>query len=52
MNRTKKQFPESATKPFFTRFLEKQLLKDVDGGGPPAHTLKYPSDSDETVDNT
>lgn len=48
MNRTKKQLPERATKPFFTRFLEQQSLKDVNGGGP-LHTLKYPSDSDETV---
>ena len=49
MNRTKKQIPESANKPFFTRFLEQQKLKDVNGGGP-LHTLKFPSDSDETVD--
>ena len=48
MNRTKKPLSEPATKPFFTRFLEQQSLKEVNGGGP-AHTLKYPSDSDETV---
>lgn len=34
------------TKPFFTRFLEQQQLKEVTGGKP-AQTLKYPSDSDE-----
>jgi hypothetical protein len=45
MNRTKKQLP---TKPFFTRFLEQQSLEEVTGGVP-NHTLKYPSDSDETV---
>jgi hypothetical protein len=46
MNRKKKDLP---SKPFFTRFLEKQELQDVAGGG--QHTLKYPSDGDETFDN-
>jgi len=37
------------TKPFFTRFLEQQQrLQDVTGGQP-AHTLKFPSDSDEST---
>jgi hypothetical protein len=44
MNHTKKKPP---TKPFFVRFLEKQALQEVAGGGP-LHTLKFPSDSDET----
>jgi hypothetical protein len=48
MNRNKKQ--QAPTKPFFTRFLEKQQLRDVAGGGP-LHTLKFPSDNDETADD-
>jgi hypothetical protein len=46
MNHTKKQLP---TKPFFTRFLEKQELRDVTGGGEEQSkgTLKFPSDTDE-----
>jgi len=47
MNRKKKELP---SKPFFTRFLEKQEVQDVTGGGP-QHTLKYPSDGDETFTN-
>jgi hypothetical protein len=43
----KQQVP---TKPFFTRFLEKQELRGVAGGGP-LHTLKFPSDNDETADD-
>jgi len=34
-------------KPFFARFLENQELEHVQGGRPPLHTLKYPSDDDE-----
>ena len=45
MNRKMKELP---SKPFFTRFLEKQELHDVTGGRP-AQTLKYPSDNDETA---
>jgi hypothetical protein len=45
MNRTKKPLP---TKPFFARFLEKQSLESVTGGGPIV-TLKFPSDNDEDV---
>jgi hypothetical protein len=45
MNRTKKPLP---TKPFFARFLEKQALENVAGGGP-IQTHKFPSDSDEDV---
>jgi hypothetical protein len=48
MNRKKKEQP---SKPFFTRFLEQQALKDVTGGGP-VQTLKYPSDNDETGTDT
>ena len=45
MNRKTKQLPR---KPFFTRFLEKQALTQVAGGGdPPMVTHKFPSDSDE-----
>jgi hypothetical protein len=45
MNRKPKQLP---TRPFFTRFLEKQTLEKVTGGGdPPMETHKFPSDSDE-----
>ena len=43
MNHTKKPLP---TKPFFTRFLEKQQLQDVNGGVP-LHTMKFPSDGDD-----
>lgn len=43
MNRNKKPLP---TKPFFTRFLEQQQLKEV-GGGVANTTLKFPSDNDE-----
>ena len=47
MNRKPKQLP---TKPFFIRFLEKQALQNVTGGGDvPKHTLKFPSDNDETA---
>jgi hypothetical protein len=42
----KKELPR---KPFFTRFLEKQELQDVNGGRPET-TLKYPSDGDESND--
>ena len=49
MNRNKKQ--EVPTKPFFARFLEKQELRGVAGGDPPKHTLKFPSDNDETADD-
>jgi len=47
MNRKNKQAP---TKPFFTRFLDHQDLKQVVGSGKEdiATTLKYPSDSDES----
>ncbi len=38
---------ETTRRPFFTRFLEGQELSKVRGGGPPYHTLKYPSDDDE-----
>lgn len=48
MNRNKKQ--EVPTRPFFARFLEKQELRGVAGGGP-LHTLKFPSDNDETADD-
>jgi len=34
--------------PYFTRFLEKQELAEVQGGCP-CVTLKYPSDHDEEV---
>lgn len=45
MNKQKKV----PNKPFFTRFLEQQQLQAVAGGKPPPdHTLKFPSDSDET----
>jgi len=45
MNRANKKLP---LKPFFTRFLEQQALKDVTGGGDiPKQTLKFPSDNDE-----
>jgi len=47
MNRKKTELPRN---PFFARFLEPQALEHVIGGGP-QHTLKYPSDSDETFDN-
>lgn len=47
MNRKDKQLPK---KPFFVRFLEKQGLQDVSGGGP-LHTLKYPSDNDESAND-
>jgi hypothetical protein len=47
MNRTKKPLP---TRPFFARFLEKQAMENVTGGGDgPFVTLKYPSDGDEIV---
>jgi hypothetical protein len=46
MNRNKKQ--QTPAKPFFTRFLEKQELHGV-AGGQPDQTLKFPSDSDETL---
>lgn len=46
MNRKNKQLP---TRPFFARFLEKQALQSVAGGGGPIVTLKYPSDNDEDV---
>ena len=51
MNRKPKQLP---TKPFFTRFLEKQALRKVTGGDQEGIeiTLKFPSDLDEpTVDD-
>ncbi len=46
MNRTKKPLP---TRPFFTRFLEQQQLREATGGndGTIVTTLKYPSDNDE-----
>ena len=47
MNRKKKQLP---TRPFFARFLEKQVLENATGGGGgPFVTLKFPSDTDEVV---
>lgn len=46
MNQTKKKTPE---KPFFTRFLNLQELKETTGGKPEV-TQKWPSDGDE--DNT
>lgn len=46
MNRKNKPLP---TKPFFARFLEKQAMENVTGGGGPYVTLKYPSDNDEDV---
>jgi len=48
MNRTSKKLP---AKPFFTRFLEQQDLKEVTGGDPPKTTQKFPSDSDEASDS-
>jgi hypothetical protein len=46
MNHTKKKLP---TQPFFTRFLDRQDLKQI--GGAVAHapdsTDKFPSDNDE-----
>lgn len=46
MNRKARLLPN---KPFFTRFLEKQALEQVAGGGdPPMVTHKFPSDSDES----
>lgn len=45
MNKQKKV----PNKPFFTRFLEQQKLQEVAGGKPPLdHTLKFPSDNDES----
>jgi len=45
MNRTKKPLP---IKPFFTRFLEQQELRDATGGTcGTVVTLKFPSDNDE-----
>lgn len=50
MNRANKKLP---TRPFFTRFLEQQALKEVAGGlDVPKHTLKFPSDSDEDGTST
>jgi hypothetical protein len=46
MNRKMKELP---SKPFFTRFLEKQELQDA-AGGRPETTMKYPSDGDEPTD--
>jgi hypothetical protein len=48
MNRAKNKSPN---KPFFTRFLDDQKLKDVAGGivNPPDTTQKFPSDNDEDV---
>lgn len=46
MNRNHKQAP---TRPFFTRFLEKQELRGVAGGDSVNLTLKFPSDLDEPV---
>jgi hypothetical protein len=44
-----------ALKPFFTRFLDQQDLRKVSGGGvvvpPIEHTMKYPSDGDEELDD-
>ena len=44
-----KEQPKPVQTPFFVRYLEQQLAvqTDVKAGGPP-HTLKYPSDRDET----
>lgn len=39
---------KNAKKPYFARFLEKQELAEVQGGGIFV-TLKYPSDADEEV---
>lgn len=40
--------PKLPTRPFFARFLEKQALETITGGGdPPMVTHKFPSDSDE-----
>lgn len=49
MNRNKKN-KMSPTKPFFARFLERQDLEKVEGGGNEdiAVTLKYPSDSEDS----
>jgi hypothetical protein len=47
MNHTKKPLP---TKPFFTRFLEQQQLREATGGGLNT-TLKFPSDNDEASDD-
>lgn len=44
MNKQSKKLP---VKPFFTRFLEQQKLQEATGGRPD-HTLKFPSDNDET----
>jgi hypothetical protein len=48
MNRNKNK--QGPTKPFFTRFLDQQDLKNVAGGGKEdiATTLKWPSDNDES----
>jgi hypothetical protein len=46
MNRNDKK-QQAPKKPFFTRFLEKQELKEIVGGGP-LTTQKFPSDNDET----
>jgi hypothetical protein len=42
---------DTGKKPFFARFLEKQELERVQGGRPPFHTLKYPSDEEEDGTN-
>jgi hypothetical protein len=49
MNHTKKKLPP---RPFFTRFLDRQDLKQVGGGsaGLSDSTDKYPSDTDEHTD--
>ena len=44
MNRDKKK--SQPTKPFFTRFLEQQELRKIDGGSDT--TQKFPSDNDES----
>jgi len=50
MNRANKKLP---IKPFFTRFLEQQQLKEATGGADvPKHTLKFPSDNDEGGEST
>jgi hypothetical protein len=48
MNQIKKKTPN---KPFFTRFLDHQALKQTTAGGGPVVTDKYPSDSDEHADD-
>lgn len=40
---------KTQNKPFFARFLEAGDLEQANGGKPPLHTLKWPSDDDEWI---